>query len=652
MAGNEIKGEMIRGHVDTFILLSLCDGDKDSNSIKAAIEQRSDNKFTVKQGTFYSAMQRLVKQKYINEYRSSASDGIRRKYYSLTKKGNEFLDKNREEWTKSRELIDNLIETPSEPVAEPEIVKESVVDEFDEFKKLVEQNADGYTFFAPDDTDDSYLDRLGSEVLNDLSSELDSTKSEYDSSSQNEYAVVAENDSDENNSNESGEDNQNNDEDSEYNIYDEILPPSETELYTDAFDDEINDENEIDLKNLDYTGNYTDYTEENDESPNASDDVSEIENNESENDIVYDFELPEEETTEEDGVDSISLNEYNPKNGDTTESENIVKIPIKSEENSSVYETVNEETAKCKADDKYNKNKDDKSNKNNDKDDSLYIEDGTPTNRREYKSLLGRLFPKNDSQQITEKSYKKKDTEQIDFDEYSGYADKDGYDEEAEINKINDDVDFSAPISPEKVVKKSDQEVVPEVVKAGSYDESTVKQEEYDFSDLLKMAKNEGFKVRTSLSTNKFNGNGIFINKLNLHSSLLFYGLIFIEMLVLNFALSGVLGWNFGVKAIIALVPAILPLIMLGIYLASPKRKVREISQFKDAITVFLIITFQLIIVDLCVALFLEVDFNNVKEVLSYIVVPFILIINVPLFAIVKYSLLGSGRYFDETKDN
>ncbi len=609
MAENEIKGEMIRGHVDTFILLSLCDGDKDSNSIKATIEQRSDNKFTVKQGTFYSAMQRLVKQKYINEYRSSSSDGIRRKYYSLTKKGSEFLDKNREEWTKSRKLIDNLTETPSEPVAEPEVIKEPVVDEFDEFKKLVEQNADGYTFFSPDDSDDSYLDRLGSEVLNDLSCELDSAKSENDKT-----AVVAENDSDANGSDESGEKNQNNSENSEYNVYDEILPPSETEIYSDALDDEFSDEN-------DYAEDYTDYTEENNARKNASDDVSEIENGESENDIVYDFELSEEEVTK---------------------SENIIKTPIKPRKNSSVYETVNEETARREAD-----NRD-----NNDKDDSLYIEDGTPTNRREYKSLLGRLFPKNDSQQVPAKSDKKKDTEQIDFDEYAEYADKDGYDEEAEINEINDDVDFTAPILPEKVVKKNEPEVVPEVIKAGSYNESAVKQEEYDFSDLFKMAKNEGFKVRTSLSTNKFSGNGIFINKLNLHSSLLFYGLLFIEMLVLNFALSGVLGWSFGMKAIIALVPAILPLIMLGIYLASPKRKVREISQFKDAITVFLIITFQLIIVDLCIALFLEVDFNNVKEVLSYIVVPFILIINIPLFAIVKYSLLGSGRYFDETKDN
>lgn len=638
MAGNEIKGEMIRGHVDTFILLSLCDGDKDSNSIKAAIEQRSDNQFTVKQGTFYSAMQRLVKQNYIKEYRSSASDGIRRKYYSLTEKGNKFLDKNREEWTKSRELIDNLIETPSEPVTEPEnVVKEPVVDEFDEFKKLVEQNADGYTFFAPDDSDDSYLDRLGSEVLSDLNKELETIKSESDSVSNEEKSEIP------------AEDSIANDEEAAkpYDVYDEILPPDENEIYSDALDDEISDENGVDLNSLDFV-------EENGDAENEN--VSEIEKIDEEdvnpeNEIVYDFELPEETAEEEKETASLNKDVIDDKN----ESENIEKSPIKSEENSSVSEIDDLKTETASIEKKEEKiakdNTDDKDDKD-DKDDSLFVEDGAPTNRREYKSLLGRLFPKNDSFAEEDKAEKPKETEQLDFEKYSEYAGKSGYDEEAEINEIDKETDFSAPINTEKTEKTVIKKTESDEIKTNSYDDNPAKQEEYDFSDLFKMAKSEGFKVRTSLSTNKFNGNGIFINKLNLHSSLLFYGLLFVEMLVLNFALSGVLGWNFGVKAIIALVPAILPLIMLGIYLAAPKRKVREVSQFKDAITVFLIITFQLIIVDLCVALFLEVDFNNIKEVLSYIVVPFILIINIPLFAIVKYSLLGSGRYFDESKDN
>ncbi len=645
MAGNEIKGEMIRGHVDTFILLSLCDGDKDSNSIKAAIEQRSDNKFTVKQGTFYSAMQRLVKQNYIKEYRSSASDGIRRKYYSLTAKGNEFLDKNREEWTKSRELIDNLIETPSEPLPESEPIKEPVVDEFDEFKKLVDQNADGYTFFAPDDSDDSYLDRLGSDVLSDLNKELDSAKSENEATESKETASNKENNADIRN--EFDENAEKDDEKSAYDIYDEILPPEEDELYSEAKDDKISDENDIEFYDFDYSEENIDdgLKEENPEPKEDTEDTTE-----SENEIVYDFELPpEEETTEKaDNENSPSepteILKEDTVTSEENASENIEKSPIKSEDNSSVYENeIKREAEAAKAKEK--------PAKSSDKDDLLYVEDGAPTNRREYKYLLGRLFPKADAaQDQDEKTEKKNGTKQIDFEEYSGYADKNDYDEEEEIGKINEENNFSAPVKTEKTNVKTTEHT--DVAKANSYEDSSVKQEDYDFSDLFKMAKNEGFKVRTSQSTNKFSGNGIFINKLNLHASLLFYGLLFVEMLVLNFALSGVLGWSFGVKAIIAAVPAILPLIMLGIYLASPKRKVREVSQFKDAITVFLIITFQLIIVDLCVALFLEVDFNNVKEVMSYLVVPFILIINIPLFAIVKYSLLGSGRYFDESKDN
>lgn len=645
MAGNEIKGEMIRGHVDTFILLSLCDGDKDSNSIKAAIEQRSDNKFTVKQGTFYSAMQRLVKQNYIKEYRSSASDGIRRKYYSLTAKGNEFLDKNREEWTKSRELIDNLIETPSEPLPETEPIKEPVVDEFDEFKKLVDQNADGYTFFAPDDSDDSYLDRLGSEVLSDLNKELDSAKSENEATESKKTASNKENNADIRN--EFDENAEKDDEKSACDIYDEILPPEEDELYSEAKDDKISDENDIEFYDFDYSEENKDdgLKEENPEPKEDTEDTTE-----SENEIVYDFELPpEEETTEKaDNENSPSepteILKEDTVTSEENVSENIEKLPIKSEENSSVYENeIKREAEAAKAKEK--------PAKSSDKDDLLFVEDGAPTNRREYKYLLGRLFPKADAaQDQDEKTEKKNGTKQIDFEEYSGYADKNDYDEEEEIGKINEENNFSAPVKTEKTNVKTTEHT--DVAKTNSYEDSSVKQEDYDFSDLFKMAKNEGFKVRTSQSTNKFSGNGIFINKLNLHASLLFYGLLFVEMLVLNFALSGVLGWSFGVKAIIAAVPAILPLIMLGIYLASPKRKVREVSQFKDAITVFLIITFQLIIVDLCVALFLEVDFNNVKEVMSYLIVPFILIINIPLFAIVKYSLLGSGRYFDESKDN
>ena len=599
MAENEIKGEMIRGHVDTFILLSLLNGDKDSNEIKVAIEERSDNKFTVKQGTFYSAMQRLVKQNYIKEYRSSASDGIRRKYYSLTEKGKKSLDKNREEWNKSKELIDNLIETPSaEPQPERKL-PEVKADEFDEFKKLADQNAADYTFYAPDNSDDSYLNRLGSEVLDDLNTELDSIKPE-------ETEIEAENEAEK-------------PEESVSSVYDEILPPDDDELITDASDDEISDDVPSDGSLKVDEADETDIpTEEN---------------------IVYDFELPD-------------ANDYNETsettdNEDFNHAENIVKSQVISEDLSiddNADESLGQQVKTVNA----SPEKEVSDEKNHDGiDDTLFVEEGSPTNRREYKSILGKLFPKlqneetaNDNATEERKSEESKKDRQIDFDEYIADEYDDSEDNASDKPSHTENADKrgygqgTAAYSSEQRLPIEDQ---------------SAKQGDYDFSDLYKMAKTEGFKVRTSLSTNEFNGNGIFVNKLNLHSSLLFYGLLLIEMLVLNFALSGILGWSFAAKAVIAGVPALLPIAMLVIYLITPNRKVREISGFKDVITVFLIITFQLVIVDLCVALFMEVDFNNAKEVLSYIVVPFILLINIPLFPIVKYSLLGTGRYFDET---
>ncbi|MBR2385648.1 MAG: hypothetical protein IKA99_08600 [Clostridia bacterium] len=169
-----------------------------------------------------------------------------------------------------------------------------------------------------------------------------------------------------------------------------------------------------------------------------------------------------------------------------------------------------------------------------------------------------------------------------------------------------------------------------------------------DFSDLYAMANREGFKIRTSHNTNKYVGNGILINKLRAHSSFVFFILLFVEALILNFALSSILEWKNPVKLIILGCLAIYPLITLFMYLLSPKRLVDEVSQFKDAMGVALIITFQMTIIILCVALFASVDFNNFKEVSSFILLPFILALNIPIYFILKYSLLSTGKYFTE----
>ena len=622
MADNEIKGGMMRGHIDTIILLSLVDGDKDSNDIRDAIEEKSDNKYSVKQGTFYSAMQRLVKQNYIREYRSSAVDGIRRKYYSLTAKGKSSLDKNREEWNKSKELIDNLIETPSEQPKVQENKPTTIADEFDAFKQFADKNASDFEFSSPDASDD-YIDRLGEEVLNDLNDELNSLAEENAEKTENSDA-----------------------EHSDYDNVDDAEKDEKTE------EPEIPEFTEITEKTTEITDELI--TDADDEIPTEYDNFDEFK----EDSYSYDFELPEEESADEAEEETSEEIELTPKTEEVYPEQEILEEP-----ENVVEETPVEVTENIEEEQVYESENIVKSSKNTEKttiiptektieeveevkpetteeanDDMLYVEEGKPTNSRDYKSLLGRLFPK-DEEKKPENAYAEK---QMNFDDYDEKtAETEESDEETYYSEADD--------NNEKIVsreKTDDKYDYPDIEKTPRVERTS--NGDYDFSDLYALAKKEGFKVRTSFSTNKNNDGNILINKLNFHAALLLYAILFVEMAVLNFSLSGLLGWSDTAKAIIASSLALYTVVTLIMYAISPKRKVKEITSFKDAIEVSLIIVFQLVIIILCVALFCEVDFNNVKEVLSFIVLPFILCINLPLFPILKYSLLGSGKYFDK----
>lgn len=629
MADNEIKGGMMRGHIDTIILLSLVDGDKDSNDIRDAIEEKSDNKYSVKQGTFYSAMQRLVKQNYIKEYRSSAVDGIRRKYYSLTAKGKSSLDKNREEWNKSKELIDNLIETPSEQPKVQENKPTTIADEFDAFKQFADKNASDFEFSSPDASDD-YIDRLGEEVLNDLNDELNSIAEENAEKTENS--------------------------DAEQSVYDNVDDAEKDEKTEEPEIPEVPEVTEIPEETTEITDELI--TDADDEIPTEYDNFDEFK----EDSYSYDFELPEEEPeeesadeAEEETSEEIELTpeteEVYPEQEILEEPENVVEeTPVEVTENvedEQVYESENiikssentEETTIIpteKTIEVVEEVKPEKAEEAND--DMLYVEEGKPTNSRDYKSLLGRLFPK-DEEKKPENAYAEK---QMNFDDYDEKtAETEESDEETYYSEADDNNEKI--VSREKTDDKYDYSAIektPRVERTSNGD--------YDFSDLYALANKEGFKVRTSFSTNKNNDGNILINKLNFHAALLLYAILFVEMAVLNFSLSGLLGWSDTAKAIIASSLALYTVVTLIMYAISPKRKVKEITSFKDAIEVSLIIVFQLVIIILCVALFCEVDFNNVKEVLSFIVLPFILCINLPLFPILKYSLLGSGKYFDK----
>ena len=118
---SNISSDLIRGHINTIILRTLCERDKYGYEIIEEIESKSHGQYTLKQPTLYSALKRLESQGYINAYwkMDETSGGGRRKYYTISDSGREISEKNQSEWEYSRTVIDSLISDRSFDFTQP-----------------------------------------------------------------------------------------------------------------------------------------------------------------------------------------------------------------------------------------------------------------------------------------------------------------------------------------------------------------------------------------------------------------------------------------------------------------------------------------------------------------------------------------------------
>lgn len=644
----DVNGEMIRGHIDTIILLSLVDGDKDTNEIRRQIEDKSENKFSVKQGTFYSAMQRLVKQNLIREYRSSSNDGIRRKYFNLTDKGAKYVENNKQEWALSRDLIDTLVSEETNQT-KVEIVPEKNTDKapaltYDEKQEFNE-------FEDPLKDFNARLDELlsGENVYDEQNNEIVAEESQ----SENKASVLTEAEIDAAVA-----------ENIEKQNFDEPLndctEPLKEEIVEKQFltgpqivteNAEKAEESQLDV--IEKTG--LSQAEESVIENQVSDDESlrtaasteynlneayESENSPEEK-RAYPFEIDDVEIYEKQpdlkpAVEITVDQSIAPRPESSLKNDKIEKNESKEEQQSAEPEqVVAEEVVEAKVEEVASPLP---SPSIMGRDDLLEVTDGAKTNRREYKSILSSLFPKeNKPEEEVHNERVEKSTEENHI-----VADMpESVPTRSEVESFRDDniSDYEHSLAFERNTAQTAEKRTVERKQPYVGDTS-------DFSDLYAMAKREGFKIKTSSNTNKFSGKRILINKLNCVSALTSYMLLFVEMLILNVCLSDILGWQPNTKIIIAASTAAFPFLMLLIFAFNRNRKVKEISPFKDAIEISIIATFQITIIILCVALFVSVDFGDFKSVCEFVLLPFILTVNIPIFFIIKYALLSTGRYY------
>ena len=104
-----ITSDIIRGHTDTIILRQLIDQDNYGYEINKAIQDKTDNKYELKEATLYTAFRRLEEANLIASYWGDEKTGARRRYYSITGLGKEVYKQNKADWEKAKGLINKLI---------------------------------------------------------------------------------------------------------------------------------------------------------------------------------------------------------------------------------------------------------------------------------------------------------------------------------------------------------------------------------------------------------------------------------------------------------------------------------------------------------------------------------------------------------------
>lgn len=109
MTDNKISADLLRGHTDTIILKLLIDGDKYGYKIIKLIQTNSSGEYELKEATMYSSLKRLEGDGSITSYWGDETQGGRRKYYQITKKGKQLYAENKSNWEYAKRVLDNLL---------------------------------------------------------------------------------------------------------------------------------------------------------------------------------------------------------------------------------------------------------------------------------------------------------------------------------------------------------------------------------------------------------------------------------------------------------------------------------------------------------------------------------------------------------------
>lgn len=585
---DNVPSEMLRGHIDTIILLSLLDSDKHTGQIKEEIESRSDGQFELKQGTFYSCLQRIVKQGYVTEYRVSTPEG-RKKFYQLTEKGKVYIDENKDRWCFSRRVIDTLIQTP---VANEDKQSKTIISLPDAPEVAQEEE------ISPEDTLKQFLDGTLEEKAQAPKDNNVTSSATHNSEAKPTQTTTKE--ADEQKEKQSDKDKNGGYDLFTYLDYTQSYPLDDTDYKKPPKQPEV-------AKTAEHETFFEPQNKQNEPAAEPKHD-----------EIVEQISIIDSEKTAEKEVKQESLQE-NP-------------VPEEKEPQREQEEQIAATLAPAQTEEVEEK-------------EDFYPEDKVAS--REYRTVLSKLFPEKKKQpEATEEEPRELVyTEGTDVNSF--FHDTVTIDDE-KLKEMQEQAKHQKKRKPEK--QSRNEQKIREKTKNLPSDRAekscTTYNPYYDFSDIKSLADAEGFRVRVSSAETRKDAGRIMINKLIFHSSLEYFAILAIETLILGLTTASIAKLNYLPYLIFVLACALFPLTYGIAYLINPNKKVASLATFKSAIELIIIITLNLCLVLFCCCIFAEIDFSDPAMLLRWVFYPLLILLNLPVYTFIKYLKLDNQRYF------
>lgn len=106
----EIGKELLKGNIDSIILSLLHKEPMYGYMLSQSISNKTKRKFEIKESTLYLALKRLETKRYVSSWWEVAPNGVKRKYYKISKEGIEFYKEKKIEWKELKQFLDTFLE--------------------------------------------------------------------------------------------------------------------------------------------------------------------------------------------------------------------------------------------------------------------------------------------------------------------------------------------------------------------------------------------------------------------------------------------------------------------------------------------------------------------------------------------------------------